>query len=171
MNNSHVEKICFVTVGATASFDDLIRAVIDRKFILELIKAGYTKIVVQYGKTGSALFHECQQKAGPVDIEIEGFDFKSGDFRDAVEVVTASDRRKEGVMIAHAGWSGCQSAERCANLVGTGSLLDGLHFQIPTVLVPNHSLADNHQEELAKKFAGMKLCIYGGFRFVNWTYW
>jgi len=46
-------------------------------------------------------------------------------------------------------------------MVGTGSLLDGLHFGLPTVLVPNPALADNHQNELAEKFQEISLCMRG----------
>jgi beta-1,4-N-acetylglucosaminyltransferase len=50
---------------------------------------------------------------------------------------------------------------------GTGSLLDGLHFRIPIVLVPNTDLAENHQEELADKFEKNGLCIRGDLEYVH----
>jgi beta-1,4-N-acetylglucosaminyltransferase len=56
---------------------------------------------------------------------------------------------------------------RNGGLKGTGSLLDGLHFRIPVVLVPNTDLADNHQEELADKFEKNGLCIRGHLEYVS----
>jgi beta-1,4-N-acetylglucosaminyltransferase len=105
-----VEKTCVVTVGATAAFNRLVEATLQPAFLQALSKHEYTKLVIQYGKTGRTFFHNCLRKAGNVDIQIEGFDFKTGDFRETVRVVTAGDGRQEGMMIAHAGLcKNCQS--------------------------------------------------------------
>lgn len=34
-------------------------------------------------------------------------------------------------------------------LLGSGSILEALRYQIPLIVVPNTGLLDNHQEELA----------------------
>jgi beta-1,4-N-acetylglucosaminyltransferase len=100
---AHLERTCFVTVGATAAFNGLVVAALQPKFLEALSNHGYTKLVIQYGKSGYTFFHNCLRKAGNINIHIDGFDFKAGDFREAVQVVTAGDGRQEGMMIAHAG--------------------------------------------------------------------
>ena len=45
-------KTCFVTVGATAPFDGLIKAILDLKFLHALRDADYTDLQVQHGYEG-----------------------------------------------------------------------------------------------------------------------
>jgi len=42
-------KSCFVTVGATAPFDELIKAILEPKFLKALHDADYTELLVQHG--------------------------------------------------------------------------------------------------------------------------
>ena len=53
-----VKKQCFVTVGATASFNELISATLAQDFLAALEKSGYTDLRVQYGKGNKALFDQ-----------------------------------------------------------------------------------------------------------------
>lgn len=46
-------------------------------------------------------------------------------------------------------------------MTGTGSILDGLRAGLPLVVVPNPSLADNHQQELAEALAKQGYVIVG----------
>jgi UDP-N-acetylglucosamine:LPS N-acetylglucosamine transferase len=45
--------------------------------------------------------------------------------------------------------------------------MEGLALKVPTILVPNPSLADNHQVELAKEFEKAGYCVHGELKFVN----
>jgi beta-1,4-N-acetylglucosaminyltransferase len=103
--STDIEKICFVTVGATASFNELVEATLQPSFLKALSRQAYTKIIIQYGKSGSTFFNTCLSKAGNTGagIIVEGFDFKSGDFREALRDIAAGDGRQEGLLIAHAG--------------------------------------------------------------------
>jgi beta-1,4-N-acetylglucosaminyltransferase len=49
-------------------------------------------------------------------------------------------------------------------VLGSGSLMDGISFGVPTVLVPNPSLLNNHQEELAQEAEKAGYCIRGDLR-------
>ena len=44
---------------------------------------------------------------------------------------------------------------------GSGSILDALRLEIPIIVVPNTSLLDNHQLELAEVLASQGYVIHG----------
>ncbi|KAI9932814.1 hypothetical protein ASPWEDRAFT_22579 [Aspergillus wentii DTO 134E9] len=140
---SQVMKLCFVTVGATASFDLLLLSVLDEVFLKSLQQFGYTHLLVQYGKDGQTIFENFlgSHPAGDPSlhgIEIEGFDFNQAGLGREMRLAQAnpSEGRSGGVIISHA---------------GSGSILEAMRLGIPLVVVPNASLKDNHQEELARE--------------------
>lgn len=94
-------KLCFVTIGATAAFDSLIKAVLQPDFLQALATNGYTALRVQHGKN-RALYQSLVAdvnwvQEAQVGLEINGFDFNQeglgAEMRDA----------KDGVVISHAG--------------------------------------------------------------------
>lgn len=95
-------KLCFVTIGATAAFDSLLRAVLSQSFIEALVEFGYTDLQVQYGANGYSLFHQYSKQdpsvvsSGP-KINITGFDFRKAGL--GAEMGAA----RNGVVISHAG--------------------------------------------------------------------
>ena len=111
-------KLCFVTIGATAGFQSLIKAILDIKFICALHDTGYTELRVQYGKEESSIFDDFVRTNGEggdsggdsvrgtlvEGILVTGFDFKleglAADMRDAKGGI---DELVEGVVISHAG--------------------------------------------------------------------
>lgn len=124
-SNPNPEKICLVTVGATAPFNALVRASLTPQFLSSLTSHGYTNLVIQYGQLGPEQFTELvsqlrdEEKHG---IEIHGFDFGRGaswsNLLRAVKgdhagwVVAGSEekvkeksrwRRERGVVVSHAG--------------------------------------------------------------------
>ncbi|KAI9824640.1 MAG: hypothetical protein M1819_000841 [Sarea resinae] len=154
LSPSSTSKHCFVTIGATASFDGLISAVLDPGFLQELHEADYTSLAVQYGsQAGEAQFAAFTTKypAGSEErhgIEIRGFDFKTEGLKDEM-LAARGDRReggREGVVISHA---------------GSGSILDALRLSVPLIVVPNPSLLDNHQLELASELAKQGYVVHG----------
>jgi len=123
--NPKREKICLVTVGATAPFNALVRAALTPQFLSSLSSHGYTTLVIQYGQLGPQHFTELvselrdEEKQG---IEIHGFDFGRGtswsNLLRAMKgdhtgwVVRGSEekakeklgrRRERGIVISHAG--------------------------------------------------------------------
>ena len=102
-------KLCFVTVGATASFHLLLEAVLDENFLEALQKLDYTHLLIQYGKDSRALFDELRGNHRPEKhgIKVEGFDFNTAGLDHEMRMAQAnpSDERAGGVIISHAGES------------------------------------------------------------------
>lgn len=120
-----------VLSGATVPYDELILA-ITPQIVQQLMKAGYTKIEMQYGHSKKA-FEE-----GPGrDPRIHGFAFDPA----IGDLVAASQ-----LVISHA---------------GTGSILDCLRNgdRKRLVVVVNEKLMDNHQIEVAEQLNGHQLLM------------
>lgn len=150
-------KLCLVTVGATASFIELVRKVLSDQFLACLKQQNYTHLLVQYGKDGKPIMDDFLKK-NPEGSEslhgigIGGFDFKPNmDSSIHMAMTDEAKNQEQGLMITHAGE---HDLEICGwslftNPVGTGSILEGLRAQLPLIVVPNTALANNHQEQLA----------------------
>lgn len=103
-------KLCFVTVGATASFELLLHSVLDEPFLSALQQHGYTHLLVQYGKDGEPIFENfvdnnpsgSEARHG---IEIGGFDFNPDGLREEMCLAQANTElgQNGGVIISHAG--------------------------------------------------------------------
>ena len=104
-------KVCFVTIGATASFDKLLEAVLEKPFLEALHEAGYTNLIVQYGKEGGKAIYDgltaterdsIMRKMG---IDIAGFDFNTKGLGQEMRIAKGDPQTggEEGVVISHAG--------------------------------------------------------------------
>jgi len=60
--------------------------------------------------------------------------------------IDGGEKGLEGVVVSHA---------------GSGSILDALRVDVPLIVVPNESLLDNHQNELAEELARQDLVVHG----------
>ena len=101
-------KVCFVTIGATASFDALLEAVLTRTFFETLEKLGYTDLVLQYGKDGLSILESFRQSEEHVSIStskinISGFDFNKQGLGQEMRAAKGENGDLEGVVISHAG--------------------------------------------------------------------
>ena len=171
-------KVCFVTIGATASFDALLKAVLTRIFLETLEKLGYTDLILQYGKDGLSIldrFRESEENGSKTDskINISGFDFNKQGLGQEMRVAKGENGDLEGVVISHAGmtaerrlFSWLLSQTVCK---GTGSILDALRISVPLIVVPNSTLLDNHQVELAEELSKQRYVIHGSLEYVTWT--
>ncbi|KAK5685570.1 N-acetylglucosaminyldiphosphodolichol N-acetylglucosaminyltransferase catalytic subunit alg13 [Elasticomyces elasticus] len=140
-------KTCFVTVGATASFHDLVKGVLVPSFLKALQSHNYTDLVVQYGVDGKQTFDSAMKAAGSSGIQISGFELEKAGLGKYMRLAKGSGKEaQEGVVISHA---------------GSGSILDALRQQIPIIVVPNASLLDNHQVELAEALAEQEYVVHG----------
>ena len=45
--------------------------------------------------------------------------------------------------------------------IGSGSILDALRISVPLIVVPNPTLLDNHQVELAEELAAQGYVVHG----------
>ncbi|KAF2137327.1 glycosyltransferase family 1 protein [Aplosporella prunicola CBS 121167] len=146
-------KHCFVTIGATAAFDALITAVFQQSFIQALVAAGYTDLLVQYGQRGKRLFAELskQEHCKASGLAIHGFDFAKDGLFSQMRLAKGvdgsnSNSAHEGVVVSHS---------------GSGSILDALRIGVPLIVVPNPSLLDNHQLELAETLEDQGYVVHG----------
>ncbi|RHZ48963.1 N-acetylglucosaminyldiphosphodolichol N-acetylglucosaminyltransferase catalytic subunit ALG13 [Aspergillus thermomutatus] len=142
MTSKLAVKVCFVTVGATASFEELVRAALDPSFVTALEKDGYSHLMVQYGKN-AAIYQNFLKQYPPGRrpwhrIDVGGFAFREHGLKGELALAQAdiSKGRSGGLVISHA---------------GSGTILEALRMGIPLIVVPNPSLQDNHQEELARQ--------------------
>ncbi|KAI4175784.1 MAG: hypothetical protein LQ343_001397 [Gyalolechia ehrenbergii] len=146
-----VQKVCFVTIGATAAFDQLLKAVLTSQFLQALQALGYTSLRLQYGKNGQKIVDESRivDDLGQVTkygIKVSGFDFDTKGLGQEMWVTKAAEERAEGVVISHA---------------GSGSILDALRIRVPLIVVPNTSLLHNHQVELAEELSKQGYLVRG----------
>ncbi|KAF2096564.1 hypothetical protein NA57DRAFT_78169 [Rhizodiscina lignyota] len=138
-------KVCFVTIGATAAFDTLIRACFKPDFLKELSKQGYECLQVQYGRDGKILFDQLVAQVPnkeELGLLFDGFDFDA----DGLTDYFVHARESEGVVISHA---------------GSGTILDVMRISAALVVVPNPELLDNHQVELAAELARQGYVVHG----------
>lgn len=103
-------KLCFVTVGATASFELLLRSVFDKAFLRSLQQHRYTHLLVQYGKDGQTFFENFIQNNQPGSdslhgVEIGGFDFNQAGLWKEMRLAQANAElgQEGGMIISHAG--------------------------------------------------------------------
>ena len=108
-NKKLPQKHALVTTGATASFDSLVRAVLDPNFLKDLRMAGYTNLTVQHGKDKNNIVKEfnrqypagCNERHG---VSVETFDFKrDGLFQDLMAAQGRDPDAVPGMVITHAG--------------------------------------------------------------------
>ncbi|EFE33437.1 glycosyltransferase family 28 protein, putative [Trichophyton benhamiae CBS 112371] len=138
---SRPKKTCFVTVGATASFNAMIREILHQDFLAALKANNYTTLTIQYGRHGDELFRSfVKENENEVlhnyGLTLTGFDFNINGLKDEMCAAKANPSRNtaEGLVISHA---------------GSGTILEALRLGLPLIVVPNPALMHNHQAELA----------------------
>jgi beta-1,4-N-acetylglucosaminyltransferase len=102
-------RVCFVTIGATAKFDSLIKGVLSPVFLEALQATGYTNLVVQYGTEGAKIFKDFVDanpigSRGRCGLEITGFGFnKQGLGAEMKAAKGDTTGCSTGVVFSHAG--------------------------------------------------------------------
>ncbi|CZS92296.1 hypothetical protein WAI453_000178 [Rhynchosporium graminicola] len=126
-------KECFITTGATAKFTELISSALSPECLKAFVDSGFTRLNFQCGDSISAF-----EQLKPIDtmgLEINGFAFnRNGLIKEMRACQEKKGVSRKGLVICHA---------------GAGTILDAMRLAVPLVVVPNSSLLDNHQEELA----------------------
>lgn len=100
------KKLCFVTIGATASFDSLIRSCFRHEFLTALSKASYTDLLLQYGKNGKDVFDELSQHRDDLKalrLQCMGFGLNPEGLGREMKAAKGGVGSTEGVVISHAG--------------------------------------------------------------------
>lgn len=104
------QKVCFVTVGATASFDSLIKATLSPPFLEALKTYHYTELRLQHGKDGQKILEHFKEdysssSEGVQDLLVSGFDFNRQGLGSEMRAAKGENNGVEGVVISHAGTS------------------------------------------------------------------
>ena len=111
-------KVCFVTIGATASFNALLEGVLSVTFLEALHTFEYTDLLLQYGLEGSSILEkwfgdEEQTSALNGKINVSGFDFNKQGLGQEMRAAKGENGDLQGVVISHAGRS-CLSFHDCS---------------------------------------------------------
>jgi beta-1,4-N-acetylglucosaminyltransferase len=141
-------KRLFVTIGATAPFNSLIRGVLAHGFLSALQSQGYSELRIQHGDEGAHILREADPSniRTSYGIDVTGFAFKTEGLTGEMRALKSTNVEREGAIISHA---------------GSGSVLDALRLSVPLVVVPNSDLLHNHQVELAETLDHHKYVVYG----------
>lgn len=105
-----MEKVCFITTGATAEFRDLIEAVLTPECMQLFKKESFTTLTFQCGATLEDFERLKRERLQPADMEglqITAFDFKQSLTEDMRKCqASGSYSRLQGLVILHAGMDG-----------------------------------------------------------------
>ncbi|KAF9227618.1 glycosyl transferase [Gyrodon lividus] len=126
--------LVFVTVGST-KFDSLVQAAISEPVLAALRNKGYTQVVLQRGNSDLATKGDGSAQ-DPLTIRKDGMEVETWKFKSSIQ----DDIERADLVISHA---------------GSGTILDALRSRKPLIVVPNSTLLDNHQEELASKLGNL----------------
>lgn len=97
-------RLCFITIGATASFDPLIEAALSPNFLDALHTLGYTDLLLQHGTEGSAILDRFKQSTEiRHEVNIQGFEFNKQGLGAEMRAAKGGENAAEGVVISHAG--------------------------------------------------------------------
>ncbi|KAK0666350.1 glycosyltransferase family 28 C-terminal domain-containing protein [Cercophora samala] len=140
---------CFVTIGSIASFLPLLEQVITSPFLTRLQVAGFKKLTVQCGP--NLAWFEAQLetlRSGDLlaDLQVECFSYAPDLKPYMLECRGEKGKRLAGCVIAHA---------------GAGTILEVKRYGAPLIVVPNPTLMDNHQLELAVEIQRQGWAVHG----------
>ncbi|KAH0827142.1 hypothetical protein J3R83DRAFT_4830 [Lanmaoa asiatica] len=120
--------LVFATVGST-KFDALVQATTSEPVLTALHTKGFVRVVLQRGNSDLNL--DCSASSrDSLTIRKAGVDIETWKFKPSIQ----DDIKRADLVISHA---------------GSGTILDVLRSGKPLIAVPNPTLMDNHQEELA----------------------
>ncbi|KIK06561.1 glycosyltransferase family 1 protein [Laccaria amethystina LaAM-08-1] len=121
--------LAFVTVGST-QFDSLIQSVLSEPVLLSLRRRGYMNLILQCGNSQLDLAR-CIETGNTERVTKNEVDIEYWKFKPSLQ----EEFEKADLVISHA---------------GSGTILDVLRLGKAVIVVPNPTLLDRHQEELAK---------------------
>ncbi|KAM0278912.1 hypothetical protein ACHAQH_004878 [Verticillium albo-atrum] len=141
-----LKRHCLITIGATARFTQLLQEATGPPFVDMLCEQGFTHLTIQCGKDIDWFRDEAQALAARPMLRVSTFDFVDDLTQEMLLCRAEPKERRDGVVICHA---------------GTGTILDGLRMSVPLIVVPNPTLKDNHQEELAEEIQKQGYATWG----------
>ncbi|EDO16176.1 hypothetical protein Kpol_1026p24 [Vanderwaltozyma polyspora DSM 70294] len=152
-------KTLFVTCGATVPFPQLVESLITLEFINCLILNGFNNLIVQFGKGYNDQFTKLLKNLGNVSFDQK---LNSLDLNDIQCFANFKDNNSNKTLNIY-GFDFLsdiqsvikQNADLVISHAGTGSILDSLRLNKPLIVCVNTNLMDNHQQQIADKFASM----------------
>jgi len=150
--NGKMIKECLITTGATAKFPELIQAALTPACLQAFADNGFTHLNFQCGETFSS-FEDLKPK-DTKGLDIKAFDFNKNGLNKEMRACQEKDSvSKKGLLICHAGMMvGAPGNHSLLTFtIGAGTILDGMRLGLPLIVVPNATLLDNHQDELAEE--------------------
>lgn len=164
-------RTAFVTVGATASFKSLITEIISPDCLDALSSVAVDRLIVQCGPDYE-YFESILPHPGPqsFDIHITGFAYTDDIHREMMKCARVPGVRRTGIIITHGGkpsfpriWVSSKPIGDLELMCtpGSGSILEAAKVRAAPIIVPNPSLMDNHQEELAEEMENRGYAIKG----------
>ncbi|KAK7054988.1 N-acetylglucosaminyldiphosphodolichol N-acetylglucosaminyltransferase catalytic subunit alg13 [Paramarasmius palmivorus] len=127
--------LAFVTVGSTR-FDALVNCVLSQPVLSSLRDRGYTQLVVQCGNSDFDWRHLFDKGEDTFRVEGSGVAIECWKYKSSLQ----SEYERADLVISHA---------------GSGTILDVLRLKKPLIVVPNSTLLDDHQQELATALQDM----------------
>ena len=136
-----------VTVGSTR-FDALVQTALSPPVLRVLRRRNYCKLIVQCGNSDFDL-----KDSTPLTLHDEGVDIEVWTFKASL----LDDYRRADLVISHAGMSFDPVPWNLTHdtRLGSGTILDVLRLGKPLIVVPNTTLLDDHQQQLASSLARM----------------
>jgi beta-1,4-N-acetylglucosaminyltransferase len=135
--------IVFVTVGSTR-FDALVEAVISEAVLSTLRDLGYDRLILQ---RGNSIIKSEESDPESYSIQQQGVEIEIWKYKPSIQ----AEFEQADLIISHAGELPVPNETNCKLNIreGSGTILDVLRLGKPLIVVPNPTLLDNHQEELA----------------------
>jgi beta-1,4-N-acetylglucosaminyltransferase len=137
--------LALTTVGST-KFDALVRAVLSKPVLTALRLQGYTTLVVQSGKSEVDVGALATTIVGDMTkLEKDGLEIEIWKFKPSLE----NEYDRADLVISHAGACYRYRVVTYGHVAGSGTILEVLRQGKWLIVVPNTTLLENHQEDLA----------------------
>ncbi|KAK0703219.1 hypothetical protein B0T26DRAFT_492475 [Lasiosphaeria miniovina] len=130
----HESRLCFVTVGATAGFRQLLAEIIKPEFLQRLAHYKFRRLEVQCGPDYDWFAEQVEALPDDYGIDIRSFTYTKNMSLCYVRCRGEAGLRLAGCVITHA---------------GSSNVLEVKRTQAPLIAVPNPAITDKHQEDLA----------------------
>ncbi|BFZ54276.1 N-acetylglucosaminyldiphosphodolichol N-acetylglucosaminyltransferase catalytic subunit alg13 [Savitreella phatthalungensis] len=159
------DRAVFVTVGST-SFDDLVSSVLSRHVLDALVSQGYNRLTIQHGDTNLTLPASDLHEFIPISLiryshELPRF-VSEGELiishagaGSVLDVLTAGPVGELKAVYTALGADGKRVRDRSRE----PSTLGRLRRTRKLIIVPNNTLMDNHQVELARQLSKDGYCL------------
>ncbi|KAI1007489.1 hypothetical protein K3495_g744 [Podosphaera aphanis] len=134
----NLRRECLLSTGATAEFPQLIEAALAPACLQALADHHFTHLTLQCGHALPTYQAWVARGApAPPSLTVRAFDFNRASLTaDMQRCQAVAGRVTQGLVICHA---------------GAGTILECLRLQLLVIVVPNATLLDNHQVELARE--------------------